>query len=530
MTDQFENDPFRHDALKDIEKMFHQQTFGERMKLMTTGLKADKDSGAYKSAKLELQRLLSPLAAVVLPILIILLLILVAKITPEKDKSVTVEITEINEPPDLEEIQEEIIEPIEPPEPIDVDFEAIDMAFDQDVNIQTPNDNPSPSPADVDAVAMVKSPIVLAGIYGNRSAGARGSAMKRFGGNSIAEGAVMRALRWLKVNQATDGSWPKAKPAMTSLALLTYMAHGETPDSEEFGEAVQGALKYLIKNGKNAPARYQCEIVAYAMCEAYGLTKIPAVKEVAEYTLNRIIKGQNPTGGWDYGLTGQAGVVNDTSVDGWAIQALKAAKMAGIHHPDFDKAWSMAIKGIQANSNKETGLIGYRSPSGGSPGLTGAGVLCLQFLGATQTQECKKGLQYLKGLGLMGWDESEKNWMGGSPVYYWYYITQAIFQEDAERSGQWWKAWNNEMQKNLVKYQVREKDAYEFNGESLEIGHWPSPSEGEHSDGLVQTTTMCTLMLEVYYRYLPTFKPPEDLGIEEDLIGGDEEITIEIDI
>jgi len=41
---------------------------------------------------------------------------------------------------------------------------------------------------------------------------------------------------------------------------------------------------------------------------------------------------------------------------------------------------------------------------------------------------------------------------------------------------------------------------------------------------------MCTLMLEVYYRYLPTFKPPEDLGIEEYLIGGDEEITIEIDI
>jgi hypothetical protein len=522
-------DPFQHNPLKDIEKMFHQQTFLERMKLIGTGIKAEKNSGEYKSAKLEMQRLLSPLAAVLIPFLLIGLLVLVAKITPEKEKAISVEVTDIEEPPDLEEIQEDIIEPIKPPDPVDVEFEAIDMAFEQDVNIQTPNDNPSPSPADVDAVAMVKSPVVMSGIYGNRSPGARGSAMKRFGGNSIAEGAVMRALRWLKKNQQSDGSWQKAKPSMTSLALLTYMAHGETPESEEFGETVQNAIKYLVKNGKKAPPRYQCEIVAYAMCEAYGLTKIPAVKEVAEYNLNRVIKGQNPTGGWDYGLKGTE-TRNDTSVDGWAIQALKAAKMAGMHHPDLKKAWSMAIKGIQSNSNRETGFVGYTSPGGGNPGLTGAGVLALQFLGAAKTPECKKGIQYLKGLGYIVWDGDKKTWMGSSPVYYWYYITQAIFQEDAERGGQWWKAWNNEMQKNLVKHQIREKDVYEFNGESKEIGHWLSPSPDEHGNGPVQYTTMCTLMLEVYYRYLPTFKPPEDLGIEEDLIGGDEEITIEIDI
>ncbi len=529
MTEQFENDPFRHDPLKDIEKMFHKQTFRERMKLIAIGLKADKDSGTYKSAQLELQRLLSPVAAVVVPILIICLLVVVAKITPEKPAAVSVEITEIDEPPDLEDIQEDIIEPIEPPEPMDVEFEALDLAFEMDVNIQTPNDNPSPSPADVDAVAMVKSPVVLTGIYGNRNPGARGSAMKRFGGNQIAEGAVMRALRWLKVNQGKDGSWPKSKHAMTSLALLAYMAHGETPDSEEFGETVQNAIKYLVVNGKRVPGSYTCAIFSYAMCEAYGLTRIPAVKEVAEYNLNRIIKGQNPTGGWTYGLKGNEDR-NDTSVNAWAIQALKAAQMAGIKHPDFDKSWSMAIRGIQANAHKESGKIGYTSPGGGAPGLTGAGVLSLQFLGANNTSECKKGIQYLKGLGNIVWDGDKNTWFGGSPVYYWYYITQAIFQEDAERGGQWWKQWNNEMQKNLVKNQIIEKDAYTFNDETFDIGHWPSPSPSEHSNGLVQTTTMCTLMLEVYYRYLPTFKPPQDLGIEEDLIGGDEEITIEIDI
>jgi hypothetical protein len=369
----------------------------------------------------------------------------------------------------------------------------------------------------------------MSGIYGNRSPGARGSAMKRFGGNSIAEGAVMRSLRWLKVNQSENGSWKGAPQAMTSLALLTYMAHGETPDSEEFGETVQKAIKYLVANGKKSAERYQCEIVAYAMSEAYGLTKIPAVKDVAEYNLNRVIKGQNPTGGWDYTLKGNE-IRNDTSVDGWAIQALKAAKMAGLHHPDFHKAWSMAIKGIQANANKESGKIGYTSPNSGSAGLTGAGVLALQFLGAAKTPECKKGIQYLKGLGLMGWEEADKNWMGTQPIYYWYYITQAIFQEDAERGGQWWKQWNVTMQKNLVKNQLREKEAYAYNDKNFDIGHWISPNPDLKSSYVVMRTTMCTLMLEVYYRYLPTFKPPEDMGIEEDLIGGDEEITIEINI
>lgn len=524
-------DPFAHDPLKDIEKMFHEQTFIERMKLISHGLRADKTSGEYKKAKLELQRLMSPLAAVVIPVLAIFLIMLVTKLAPEKEKTVTVEVTEIEEPPDLEEPPpEDIPEPIEPPEPVDVDFETLDMTFEQTVDVQTPMDNPSPSPSDVDAVALVKSPVVMTGIYGNRSPGARGSAMKRFGGNAIAEGAVLRALRWLKKNQSSNGSWPRSKSAMTSLALLTYMAHGETPDSEEFGETVQNAIKYLVKYGKKAPSKYECEIVTYAMCEAYGLTKIPAVKEVAEHTLNRVIKGQNPTGGWDYGLKGTE-TRNDTSVDGWAIQALKAAKMAGMHHPELKKAWAMAIKGIQANSNSKTGKIGYTNPNGGAPGLTGAGVLALQFLGAASTDECRKGIQYLKGLGLLSWEgTTQTSWMGSSPIYYWYYITQVIFQEDAERGGQWWKQWNAQMQKELVKNQIIEKAAYEYNGKSYDIGHWLSPSESEHSNSPVQTTTMCTLMLEVYYRYLPTFKPPVDLGIEEDLTGGDDEITIDIDI
>jgi len=148
------SDPFEHDPLKDIEKMFHQQTLMERMKLITTGMKADKTSGEYKKAKLEVQRLLSPLAAVVVPILIVMVLVVVAKNTKPPDKKIEAKIVKEEVVPDLEEIQEEIIEPIEPPDPVDIEFEAIDMAFETEVEISNPTDSPSPSPADVDAVAI----------------------------------------------------------------------------------------------------------------------------------------------------------------------------------------------------------------------------------------------------------------------------------------------------------------------------------------------------------------------------------------
>lgn len=67
--------------------------------------------------------------------------------------------------------------------------------------------------------------------------------MKRItenGGTPQCEEAVVKSLRWLKKQQNKDGSWGGAphnyKCAMTGLALLSYLAHCETPLSEEFGK------------------------------------------------------------------------------------------------------------------------------------------------------------------------------------------------------------------------------------------------------------------------------------------------------
>src|SRR3989339_16800 len=102
------------------------------------------------------------------------------------------------------------------------------------------------------AVVMTKSPVIMKGLYGNRTKGGREVALRAYGGGGggggYTEGAVMRALRWLKKNQQADGSWNKVKPAMTGLAVLTYLAHGETPSSDEFGPTVEKGIKWLGGN------------------------------------------------------------------------------------------------------------------------------------------------------------------------------------------------------------------------------------------------------------------------------------------
>lgn len=75
------------------------------------------------------------------------------------------------------------------------------------------------------------------------------AAIKENGGDPSAEQAVIDALRFLKNTQHPKGYWSseRRRPlAMTSLGLLCFLGHGETTQSEEFGETVKKALNYLL--------------------------------------------------------------------------------------------------------------------------------------------------------------------------------------------------------------------------------------------------------------------------------------------
>jgi len=510
--------------LEEINEMYSDESYWHRLKKIFTGLKASRQTKEYKEAVIELQRLSAPAAAVLLPVLAVGLLMVMTSGTDGEDRIIETEIMVAEEIKDLEKIKN--IE--EPPEQTEMDIDVPVDSPDVQVN-NTPDTPMSPTPQAFDAVMTVKSPVILKNIYGStRSTGTRGAQLARFGGDKMTEDAVMRALRWLKKKQKDDGSWPSSQKspaftAMTSLAVLTYLAHNEKPgESPEFGETVQKALEYLLrvqnKTTGRLPGNYDHPMAAYALCEAYGMTLNPNVKTAAETAMVPIIKGQHPTGGWTYNMNpnvedgkghGEAGKYrDDTSYMGWCAQAVKAAKMAKLHVDGLEKASKLAVKGFKKNA-RPNGGFGYTSPTDGSPGLASVGALCMQLLGAGNDSEVKKALDLMET-----WQPSfePKGPQGGSLQYYFYYATQAKFNVGGKR----WENWNKEMKPIYVKAQKIEKNAIKDDkGRDCDIGWWENADA--HTDRPVMDTCLAALQLMVYYRFLPTMSDAA-VKVEEELV------------
>jgi len=527
--------------LEAIFEMFKEETYLHRMKKMFTGLRAPRQSREYKAAVIEMQRLSAPLTAILLPVFGVCMLLIMEGGSAGPDRVIETQVLEAEEVKDLDKI-EEFDKPEEQIEDMNVDIPINSPNVSVNSDMPAPNQPVSPQPQAFDAVMTVKSPVILKNIYGStRNTGTRGTQLARFGGDKTTEDAVMRALRWLKKNQQADGSWKNSKVAMTGLAVLTFLAHGEKPgESVEFGETIQKALEYLMrvqnKETGRIPGNYEHPIATYALCEAYGMTLNPNVKVAAEKALDPLIKGQHPTGGWTYNMdptldkeTGK--YRDDTSYMGWCAQALKAAKLAKLHHEGLEKAIKLAVKGFKRNAAPNGGF-GYTGP--GTGGLTSVGTLCMQLLGASNESECKKALQVMeiwmpsfsnygpimeemKKIRKEDLKENqtalavaksklaktvppeERMFYSGAAQYYYYYATQCKFHQ----GGKHWSNWNKAMKPAYVRAQVVTKDAIKDDkGVLRDIGWWEN-ADG-FSDRPVMDTCLAALQLMVYYRYLPT--------------------------
>jgi hypothetical protein len=329
------------------------------------------------------------------------------------------------------------------------------------------------------------------------------------------EDAVLRGLHWLKDNQNPDGSWgdsaKKNYAAYTGMALLAFLAHGETPTSKEFGPTVDKAIKKLVEmvgpEADKVPGGYRHGIAMYALTEAYALTRITMLKSVVDKGISRIIKGMNSQGSFDYGY--KLGGRSDLSVAGWNYQALKAAFAAGCEveglEEAIDRAVNLGLKKTHYDSGKQ--MFCYGAGSGAKSTMTAVGVLCLQLFGEGKSREAKGGLEVLKSPDYFWMDWKGKGQKGniGWDLYQWYYQTQAIFQGTGGK-GRTWKAWNKMFASHLMKQQKSdgrwETPAFENN--PAKKGHDEAMLKG--LDQPVYATSLCCMMLEVYYRYLPTFK------------------------
>jgi hypothetical protein len=301
--------------------------------------------------------------------------------------------------------------------------------------------------------------------------------------------------------------------AATGLGLLAFLGAGYTHRDEKYRATVARALQWLLANqqpngdlftrhgGSNYAWYYSHGIGAIALCEAYGMTKDPRLREPAERAIRFIAWSQDPArGGWRYRPREES----DTSVSGWQLMALKSGQMAGLKVPEETvERVSQWLDLAQAPGGDASRYV-YNPYAEDTPeqqhgrqpsrAMTAEALLMRMYLGWQRDNTALvKGADYLRAnLPEVGTLEQPTR-----DAYYWYYATQVMFQ----MQGKHWEAWNGRLQPLLEKSQVQEGPL---------AGSWhpdrPVPDRWGASGGRLYVSTINLLMLEVYYRHLPLYK------------------------
>lgn len=475
-----------------------------------------------------IDRLGGPTISIGLHVIVVVVLVNVVVFqTLETGREVEVQVVEAEESPELEQELQKLDEL--PPD------ENLLVTETPEALPDAPPDDFSTDSMDLTglAVSAADSPLVMKGLFAGRTDAARSDRLNKFAGGygEQVEAAVMRSLEWLATKQDEAGYWGKVSRynktwhdrkwtasleneqrtvRLTSLCLLTFLAHGETPQSVEFGSTVQRAIEYLrsqqhpetglfVPMAEKHPEKgsedlgvYAHAQATYALAEAYALTRAPALKKPVERGLQVIIDGQLESGAWGNWYVQD---ISDSSATSWQIQAMKAATAAGIRMDGLDAAMQKAAGGVDYLYKGEGEWYYRKGPpiktwSSGGPIMSGAMVLSLQLLGLQNDPKVLAGLRYMNDFGVTEWEKAWANPINKSlpATYEWYYNTQAVFQ----RGGSRWTTWNADFAPMLIGHQNPE-------------GWWRGSGQAEGEE-TVYSTSLCSLALQVYYRILPTFQ------------------------
>lgn len=357
------------------------------------------------------------------------------------------------------------------------------------------------------------------GLYPQRAPELREALIEQGGGDERTEAAVARALEWLARHQSDDGRWSGKRfddgcgrcdsparfefdRAITGLALLCFLGADHTHTKPgPYQDAVKRGIVWLVQSqGEDGDLRqgetmYSHGIATIALAEAYGMTNDSELFEPLARAVEFIAAARHPSsGGWRYDPR-QPG---DTSVLGWQIMAAESARRSGVPVPAevFEGAGRWLDR---ASSTRRPGLYAYQPGQPPTPSMTAEGMFVQQLLGFDRDdRRMSESAAYLldhlpgqhaDGVGAQGRSGEDDE----APTYYWYYATLALYQHGGEA----WAAWNSALVPRLLDRQR--------SGSGPVSGSWDPEDEWADIGGRVYQTAMCTMMLEIYYRYLPVY-------------------------
>ena len=170
--------------------------------------------------------------------------------------------------------------------------------------------------------------------------------------------------------------------------------------------------------------------------------------------------------------------------------------MTRLDAPGLDRAIEKAAYAVRQNADPAGGF-GESAP--GRTSLSGAGVFSLQLLGAPHMAEAQKTLPILAATTFRTITEEPPPFPGASRYYAAWNLTQAQFQAGKDP----FRAWNKSLARELVGSQTRQRNLLTS---WVDLGFWEQHAANEPQEAIIQDTCYGTLMLEVYYRYLPFAK------------------------
>jgi len=318
-----------------------------------------------------------------------------------------------------------------------------------------------------------------------------------------AEIAVERALSYLAANQSEEGTFNDSygrSVGVVSLVGMAYLSAGHTPGYGQYSENIDRCIAYVLgsqrgnglldKGDSGHGLMYAHNIATLFLSECSGMVD-PEVQEDLEKCLARatklilaaqaVPKNASHKGGWRYKPESSD---SDLSCSGWALMALRSAKLNGAPVPD--EAIKLAVEYVLRNHDKEQGRFGYTDPWGHSETLTGCGLLCLELSGYHGTESTFKSGEYVL--------QNRQRIVNNAHEYYAnYYNAQAMFQ----LGGRYWEQYADWMYTEYIPKQQSN-------------GAW---SNGRN--GGTYGTSMMVLSFTVPYRQLPIYQ--RDETVDEDL-------------
>lgn len=320
--------------------------------------------------------------------------------------------------------------------------------------------------------------------------------------------AIERALQFLASNQKKDGSFPGSygnSAAIPALAGMAFLSKGHLPGSAPYSEAIEKCLDRVLSlaDMREKPRwrgymggdgrMYSHSIATLFLSEISGMVdeeRQRRIDEVLPFAVKVIVDAQNVrksaahVGGWRYSPDASD---SDLSCSGWALMALRSAKLNGADIPD--EAVEKAVLYIKRSQNA-SGAFSYQGNSGGSGDtLSGAAILCLELCGRHLDPASLKAAKFLE-------NRFEKALSGGGyRCYGLYYTAQGLFQ----LGGDLWKKFESWMYKDYLPKQRPD-------------GSWPNDAV----NNAAYSTAMTALAFTVPYRMLPIYQRDETVDGDEE--------------